>query len=568
MITHPEALEQLSERIDDLEKRILQLEQRPVAAAAQHQSATETFPAAATDRSAAAIPIESSQFGPTLTVLGKALLGIAGAYLLRALAGSAVMPHAVVGAIGGAYAIGWAIAAARTFRRFAAGLYAATSVLILAPMLWEMCLRFQAMTPLVAGGVLTAYIAIVILTARSDYRSPAFSVAFAGSAITALALCIGTHDMALFTAILLVMVLFGELVRLRARATSISPIVLLTADLSTCALLFIYRLPLGSRSEYPALGPVVVIAAPLVLFVIQAAAVALHTLVRRQKITVFDALQTMTAFVLLTLGFLWLFPSVAQIAVGGLCIALAVGCYWAALARFRRGADPRNFRLFATWGVVLLLAGVLLLAPLSWAAAALAFAAVGAMVAARRLESTALGFHGIIYLAAAAFASALPAYVWHTVLADMPAAPGWNLLAVSALAVVAYAACPEQNAERFERQALHFVLALLAACAVCALLMHALLVIATLVLHPDVFHIALLRTVAVCALALTLAIGGSRLQRTAMSRVAYALVAFVVLKLLFEDLWLGHLGYVAASIGIVALTLMAVPRTANRTSAN
>jgi hypothetical protein len=52
-----------------------------------------------------------------------------------------------------------------------------------------------------------------------------------------------------------------------------------------------------------------------------------------------------------------------------------------------------------------------------------------------------------------------------------------------------------------------------------------------------------------------------------MSRVAYVLLAFVVLKLVFEDLRHGHLGFLAASIGIVAITLIAVPRVVARAQA-
>ena len=43
-----------------------------------------------------------------------------------------------------------------------------------------------------------------------------------------------------------------------------------------------------------------------------------------------------------------------------------------------------------------------------------------------------------------------------------------------------------------------------------------------------------------------------------MTRVAYVLLGCVVLKLVFEDLQHGQLGFLAASIGIVAVTLIPV----------
>ena len=73
------------------------------------------------------------------------MFGIAGAYLLRAIAESTTFPRALVVAIALAYAFLWLLAAARvkTEAKFASTAYAGTSVLILIPMLWELTLRFS-----------------------------------------------------------------------------------------------------------------------------------------------------------------------------------------------------------------------------------------------------------------------------------------------------------------------------------------------------------------------------------------------------------------------------------------
>jgi hypothetical protein len=190
----------------------------------------------------------------------------------------------------------------------------------------------------------------------------------------------------------------------------------------------------------------------------------------------------------------------------------------------------------------------------------LAVVALAAIIAASRLHSTTLEFHAVVYLALAAFACGLPAYEWHSMMASAPALPAWSLFLWAVFAIAAYAACHEQRSEEVSHQLLHFALALMAAGAGCALLTHGLLGVTGLALHPETFHIALLRTVAICVFALALALGGLRLGRAAMSRVAYVFLGFVVLKLVFEDLRHGHLGFLAASIGIVAVTLIAVPR--------
>jgi hypothetical protein len=49
-----------------------------------------------------------------------------------------------------------------------------------------------------------------------------------------------------------------------------------------------------------------------------------------------------------------------------------------------------------------------------------------------------------------------------------------------------------------------------------------------------------------------------------MTRSPYAAIAFVAVKLLLEDLRHGHLEFFAASLGLVAVTLIAVPRLARR----
>ena len=558
-MTPPEVLERLSGRVEELERRVSQLEQRPVAAA-------ETIPIDKAQHPHPAAAADSWQMGPALTAIGIALLGIAGAYVLRAMAGAVVLPRLVLGIMGAAYGIGWAVAAVRTRKRFAGGLYAATSVLIFAPMLWEMCLRFQAMSPLLAAGVLAAYTVTVLMVSRGSYRSPVFSMLFAGSAATALALCIGTRSMLPFLFILLAMTLFAEMQRIRSGALAVAPFVLLAMDAAAFALLVIYRMPAAGRLEYPALSSAAVLAAPLALLLMEAAATAVHTCYQRQRIGIFDAFQLMVVFALFAAGVFWIVPAFAPPAIGSLCIVLCGACYWIAFDPFHRTTEPRNFRLFATWAVVLLAWGLYLLEPPAWVSATCSMAGLSTILAAPRLHSTTLEAHSIVYVALGAFACGLPVYVWHAMIADVPVHLGWPIALFAAMALAGYALCREQKSEGTTHQVIHLALALLATFAACALLTHGLLAVTGLVLHPELFHIALLRTAAVCALALALAVGGVRLQRITMSRVAYVLLAFVVLKLVFEDLRHGHLGFLAASIGIVAVTLIAVPRIANRWS--
>jgi len=84
-----------------------------------------------------------------LPVIGRALLGLAGAYLLRALTESAAVPGKLGIAIGIAYALGWLGLAARRplEERWSAAIDSLTSVLILSPLLWEATARFHLLAP-------------------------------------------------------------------------------------------------------------------------------------------------------------------------------------------------------------------------------------------------------------------------------------------------------------------------------------------------------------------------------------------------------------------------------------
>src|SRR6266567_3786052 len=130
----PETLEQLSARVDALELRVHDLEEHAVAPS---HSAIQTAAASGVAGSAPEIA-PGEQVSGAFLLLGKSMLGIAGAYLLRALAESTVLPRLLIAAVAIAYAIAWLVAASRLAARlrFASALYAGTSALILAPMLW------------------------------------------------------------------------------------------------------------------------------------------------------------------------------------------------------------------------------------------------------------------------------------------------------------------------------------------------------------------------------------------------------------------------------------------------
>ena len=157
----------------------------------------------------AQLPEASEPISPSpaalFPVLGRALLGLAGAYLLRAITESATVAPQVGVAIGLLYAILWLIWAARTpaARRLEAALHSLTSVLVLCPLLWEATLRFHAVTTWAAGAILLFFTVFGLAVSwRKDLLIVATIATLAGLG-TAAALLMATHDVLPFTLVFL-----------------------------------------------------------------------------------------------------------------------------------------------------------------------------------------------------------------------------------------------------------------------------------------------------------------------------------------------------------------------------
>jgi len=143
-----------------------------------------------------------------------------------------------------------------------------------------------------------------------------------------------------------------------------------------------------------------------------------------------------------------------------------------------------------------------------------------------------------------------------------PGLPDLSVSLASACAVLGYAVTRPGDAEDWKPQALHLALAALAAAAVTALVVQGLVALTALRVIPGAHHLAFIRTLTLCAAALGLVFGGARWRRLELTRLGYATLALVAVKLVAEDLRHGHLEYVAGSIFLFALTLIAAPRVA------
>lgn len=550
-----EAVEQLSSRVDALEQRVSRLE----------NSAAEDAPAQQLPAAAQVAPAASPGITETFAVIGKSLLGVAGAYVLRALADITPLPRSLIAAAGILYALAWLLAAARaSSKKLPAVLYAATSALIFVPMLWEMCLRFHVLQPDVAATALAIYIAVSTWLGWRNPRSPAFALAYAGAATAAVLLSITTHAMAAFTLPLAGTLLACEIGRLAGRDTPIRPLIAFAADFAAWTLLLIYRTPAETRTDYPPLAIAALIVLGCLPFLISFPGIALRVLRLHRDLTVIDIAHGILSFALVALAFLWILPVSGSVVLGILCAALAIACYAATLGPLRASTSWRNATVAALWSAALMLSAAFLLFSPLVASAVFCVLALSGILFGDRMHCRTAEFHGVLFLAIAAVLSGQLAYASRALIGTISAPVTWPVLVASVAAIVAYIASDELPSEPWQSQLLHFIPALLAAISAAALLAHMLVRSAALVITPANFHIAFLRTFTVCVVALALAFAAARSRRLELKRVAYIALAFVAAKLVFEDLRHGHMEFTAASICLVALTVIAVPRLAQR----
>jgi hypothetical protein len=549
----PDALEQLTARLAALERRVDLLERpsaEPIARKALIPPTAE-----------AGEGLSLAQASGAFSVLGKAMLGIAGAYLLRAVAESSSLPRLAIAAVAIVYALLWLVAAARVPAEewFASTVYAGTSALILAPMLWELTLSFKVLSAPATAAILGLFVIAATALAWKKNLTPVLWVAYLAAATAALALSVATHQLLPFIATLLLMALISEFAAARNHPQSVRSLAAMTTDAAIWAMIFIYSSPASTRLDYPALGTATLLLPGCLLFLIYGVSVALRTMLLRQKITVFETGQAMIAFLLAASSVLYFAPGKGAIVLGAVCLLFSAACYAAAFLLLSKAAEGRNFHVFAAWAAGLFLAGSLLCLPLFWLSVCLGMAAIAATIFTTHLT---LRFHGLVFLLTAAAASGLLEYSFHALAGNLPESLDASVCIVSLCAFLCYAAGKRSPQENWKSQLLHLATAALAVFALAALLIEGLLWLSALRIAPNAPYLAFIRTLILCALALALAFAGSRWRRVELTRIAYATLGLVAAKLLLEDLRLGHLEFIAAAIFLFAITLIAVPQMA------
>jgi len=550
--------DQLIDRLQELERRVSALEGQsevhsnaPLASPSPRSRPPETW---------RGFPAPNVPAG--VAVFGKAVLGIAGAYLLRAIAESGTIPKLPVLMLAIVYAGMWLVWAARTHatNHFASVTYSVTAALILSPLLWESTVRFQVLSPVFTAAVLVAFVVLALALAwRQDLQAIPW-VATVAAVATALALIITTHDLVPFTAGLLAVALLSEVVIGLGQRLSVRAVPAIAADFAVWVLVYVMTSPEGVPAEYrPISAPMITILC-LALLAIYGGSIGIRSFGMRHRLTIFEIAQGVVAFVLASFGMLRASPGSAT-ALGIFFLLVAAVCYWGALSRFTANEQNRNRRVCGWYAVALLLTGGLLLFSANLQVPFWCVAAVTAAFLYMRTRKLTLGMHVSFYLAAAAILSGLLNLAGNALAGTVPSAlnPGAWVVAVSAAAC--YAIGWRASSTDQWRQRLLWIVP----CALVSGMVVTLAVIVSARLGSangmlNASRLSVFRTVVICSVALILSFGGSRLKRSELLWVGYAAIAFGTLKLLFEDLRFGNAASLVASLLFYGLVLILIPR--------
>ena len=543
-------LDELAAQVRELERRLTALERRAAvipAEAALPDSGDVIKDVAASPASAVNPSV--------IPILGRALLGIAGAYLLRAIAESGAVPPLAAAITALAYAGFWLFSSTRAGggHGFSTTAYGLTAAMILAPMLWETTVRFRVLSPAVTAVLLVCFVVGGSALAWPKNLAIVTTITTVAGVGTALALIFATHALVPFTTALLLIAALIEFAACRDHFLGERWVVALTADLSIFMLTSIAASPQGWPEGYDAVPVAGVLAMQLALPAIYLASILYRTLVRRLEISAFEIGQAAAAVVVSLSGVVRV--SRAAEPVGVFCLVAAAGCYFVALHRYGRLLPRRNLHAFTTFGLLLALAGTWTIAPGAVAAGLWSAIAVTAMWHATRTDSLVLRAHAAVYVIAAALGSQLLGYA-NDAMVGAAIAPRRN---IAAMITAGAAAGSWLLAGRPATVVARIPSALLAGMVCWALIG---LAVAAMVAQTGAANTPLvgsIRTALLCGLAIALPWMASRWDRPELVWLVYPVMAFGALKLVVEDFATGRAATVAISLLFYGATLVFLP---------
>ncbi len=433
-------LSRLEGQLDALTRELASLHERVRVLEGRVEPADETVTASAlavAEAEPGARPSRESDTTAVVSLIGRTLVVLGGAYLLRALTDSGTIAQGVGVALGMAYALTWIVMADRAGtagRRLSAAFHGVAFVLIALPLLFEATARYHFLNPVGSSAALGIF-AVVSLgaAARSQLRTLAW-ITTLGALATVFGLMVLTGDLAPYAVYLVLLgvttLWYGYIFDWLALRWPVA----LVVDLTVLVLSF--RAVSPDTIDTPA-GALVV---QLLLLGLYLGSFGARTLFLNRDVIPFEVVQSIAALVVGLGGAAYVTRTtgVGFLPLGIVTIAFGAAAYAVAIAFVeRRQRRKKNFYFYTSAALVFTMAGWALVLP-TWALpVAWAGLALVAAVAGRRSGRTTFQAHSAVYAVGAAVASGLAAHALHGLGYPIGAPHEPGALAPMALAAVA-----------------------------------------------------------------------------------------------------------------------------------
>lgn len=560
-------VEQLNERLNELERRVAELEGGTGTSAPNPAVATSTLPRAAGPQRPPATwrGFPSPESGGAVPVMGKAVLAVAGAYLFRALAEVPSVPKLPVLFLAICYAALWMVLGLKTYavKNFTGVTYAVTSVAILCPLLWEATVRFGYLAASITGAVLVGFVVLTVVRSWPQKLEVLPWIAVLAAILTTIALIVATHALLPLTCTLLAICLVTEVSSWLGHALSFRALPPLATAIALLLVLDIMTSPDGVPPGYSVLSPAMLTTLSLVFFAIYGGTVLVQAFIRGKQLTLFEIPLALLAFLVSTFGAMRATQGKIETALQLIFLLMSSGCFLGALRRFTLKDHTRNHVVFAAWGVFLLIGGSYAV-PGGMQVVLLCASALAAFYYFERTSLITVGAASSILLVAAGVASSLVAFVVDTMSGPVPAAPGYGVWIVAIASLVCYAIAVRFPDDEQSRRWLSLVPAVLTTFTAAACLVAIAVWFAGGRADITPSRLSVIRTIVNCAMAMALAVLGSRKGRAELRWLAYAAVGFGTLKLVVEDLRFGNALSLVFSLLFYGLILILLPRFTGR----
>jgi hypothetical protein len=563
------SLEQLAARCAGLEQRLAALEDRTASTSTVRSEGAPT----ATLQQSDARPDRpwESDLGSIVALVGRTLVVLAGAYLLRALTDSGRLAAGPGVLLGMAYALSWIILADRAGARgrtLSAAFHGVAFVLIALPLLFEATTRFRFLDTATSAAGLGGFAAVALAVAARTRLEGFAWVTTLGGLATAVALMLVTATLGPYAVFLVLLGVATLWMGYVLDWTLLRWPVALVADLT------IVILSGGALTSGAADTPGVALGVQVLLLAAYLGSFAARTLFLNRDVIPFEVAQSVAAITVGLGGAAYVTHTtgVGALPLGIATLVLAAGGYTVAVVFVeRRQGRRRNFYFYTSTALIFGMAGCALILPR--AALALAYAALGLASAwAGRLTSrVTFHAHGAVYLVAAVLVSGLLPHVLYGL--GVPAPPA-EASAEAMLVILAAGLAsvwplgsrategPPQPMARVPRLVV-LVLALGGLLSVAVgWLTPAIAGEGAAAAHPGV--IATLRTALLVAAVLALAWAGRALEFVEGRWLVYPLLILTGLKFAFEDFPTGQPATLFVGFALYGLALIAGPWLSRR----